>query len=71
MKTFWLKKYIPKCCMHYNMSVTINWKIASVKKQIALRINSDYSKVSSSTDLVVAATSPIDLLAIERNEIYK
>lgn len=46
-------------------------KMASVQRRCALRITSAYRTVSESAVLVLASTPPIDLLAMERKEVYE
>ena len=45
-------------------------KLGYLQRQRAMRIASSYSTVSESAVLVLTSTSPIDLLAMERQEIY-
>ena len=45
--------------------------LASAQRGVALRIASAYRTVSTSAILVLASVPPIDLLALERKEIYR
>ena len=45
-------------------------KLGSLQRRSAMRITSSYSTVSKSAVLVLTSTPPIDLLAMERQEIY-
>ena len=55
----WMARHIP------NMNALV-----SVQRTAALRIVSAYRTVSTPAVLVIAGTNPVDLLAVERMEIY-